>query len=75
VNIVNRESNRFSPESDSSRNIRAKIECREEGGGTVEFVQVLALSKRAAVNFANYLCRVCLFESNKSTAAKRILRG
>ena len=54
MNIVNSESNRFSPESESSRSLMAKIECRE-GGGTVEFVHILALSKRPAAKFRQLL--------------------
>jgi len=50
VNTVNGESNRFSSENGCCRSLTAKIKSRE-GGGTVEFVHILALSKRAAAKF------------------------
>ena len=50
MNTVNCESNRFSSENGWSRSLTAKIKCRE-GGRTVEFVHILALSKRAAAKF------------------------
>jgi len=71
VNTVNSELNRFSSESDSSRSLTVKIDCRE-GGKTVEFVHILAFRNEQPQNFANRLLHVTLFEI-KSRAAKRIL--
>ena len=50
MNFVNSESKLFSSESDSSLSLTVKIKCRE-GGGTVEFFHILALSKPAAAKF------------------------
>ena len=71
VNTVNSELNRFSSESDSSRSLTVRIDCRE-GGKTVEFVHILAFRNEQPQNFANRLLHVTLFEI-KSRAAKRIL--
>jgi len=73
VNTVNSESNRFSSESDSSRILTVKIECRE-GGETVEFVHILAFRNEQPQNVANRLLHVTLSEI-KSRAARRILIG
>jgi len=51
VNTVNCESNRLTSENGRCRSLTAKIKHRE-GGGTVEFVHILALSKRAAAKFS-----------------------
>jgi hypothetical protein len=74
VNTVNSELNRFCSESDSSRSLTVKIDCRE-GGETVEFVHILAFRNEQLQNVANYLCHVCLLETKKSRAARRILRN
>ena len=71
VNTVNSELNRFSSESDSSRSLTVRIECRE-GGETVEFVHFLTFRNEQPQNFVNFLCHVCLLKSKKSRAARRI---
>jgi len=74
VNTVNSKSNRIPSERDSSRSLTLKSECIK-GGGTVEFVHILAFRNEQLQNFASLPLHVTLFEINKSRTAKRVLIG